>query len=257
MEQAGRRADLLRLVATRQGYDLGYLGDISFGGWRLQRDTCQFLGRYCEEVRPKRVLEFGSGVSTRILAHEAARGHVQQVWSIDHLPDFPGHPRFGLAAQGLQQFVQFVTCPIRLRYVAGKVFQHYALSRAFLKQLGRLDLVLIDGPPYFFNSREPALYLLFEHLAPGSLVLLDDANRRQREQRYLRNWQAYFGPAVETLLLLDEFKKGLALTWRTEAAPWPRRFPPRERLAESWLSLHKEFQRLRGGIMRRLRPQGC
>lgn len=256
MEQAGRRGDLLRLVATRQHYDLGYLGDLSFGGWRLQRDTCQFLGRYCEEVRPKRVLEFGTGLSTRILAHEAARGHVQQVWCIDHLADFPGHPRAALAARGQQQFVQFVTCPIRLRYVAGKVFQYYALSRTFLKQLGLFDLVLIDGPPYFFNSREPALYLLFEHLAPGSLVLLDDANRREREQRYLRNWQAYFGPGVETVVLLDDFKKGLALTWRTAAAPSPLRFPLRERREESWLSLRQEFRRLKGGVRRRLRHLG-
>ena len=73
-------------------YDLSFLEDLLFGGWSIERDTAQFIGKICEIFRPRHVLEFGSGLSTLILAQEASKGNIEKIWSIDHLKNFPGHP---------------------------------------------------------------------------------------------------------------------------------------------------------------------
>jgi hypothetical protein len=52
------------------------------------------------------------------------------------------------------------------------------------------------------------LYQILELTRPGTIVLLDDASRKE-EAGVLANWQAVLGDAIETRLLPD-FVKGLA-----------------------------------------------
>lgn len=196
-------------------YDLSFLEGAAFGGWSIEKDACRFIGKVCETLRPRRVLEFGTGLSTRVLAHEAAKGNVEKIWSVDHLADFPGHPRDMLAPGKGREQVNFRRFPIKLTFLAGKIFQFYSVPKDFFNETGELNLVIIDGPPYYYNSREAALYMVYPHLSDSSLVLLDDANRINREQLYLNNWKRYFGSNIESMLFLDDFKKGLACIWPT------------------------------------------
>lgn len=224
-----------KLAAEREqaAYDLSFLADPRFGGWRLEEDACRFLGRVCETLRPQRVVEFGSGLSTLVLAHEIKRGNVEEVWSIDHLNDFSGHPRGEILAAGLNEYVHFLHCPIRPGFFGGKLFHFYKLPEGMFNSIKSVDLIIIDGPPYFFESREAVLYLAFPALSENSLILLDDAGRKNREQVYLGNWQRYFGANIESVIYENEFKKGLACIWLTGKGAPVTPFPLFERIIAS------------------------
>ncbi len=147
-------------------YDIGFLKESDFGGWGMEEDTCKFIGRLCETLRPRQVLEFGTGLSTIILANEVSRGNIEKVWSVDHLKDFPRH-----------------------------------------------------------------------HLSADGIVLLDNANRKNREQVYLQNWKRYFRENIDSILFLDEFKKGLACICPTGRNEPFSEFPLDSRLRDSWIGL--------------------
>lgn len=236
--------DTIRKLASKtvlDSYDLSYLDNPEYGGWRLEKDACQFIGKYCETFKPRRVLEFGSGLSTLILAHEASRGNVEKVWSIDHMLDFPGHPAKALTDRGNARFVMLHRFPITLRYSAGKLFQFYKIPRSLLREIVSLDLLIIDGPPYFFNGREAALYVVHPLLTRKALVIMDDARRKNREQAYLGNWRYYYGRNIETVMLLKQFRKGLACVRITGHDDPITPFPLRQRLGDSWAAMKRTF----------------
>ncbi|MEK7721902.1 MAG: hypothetical protein AAB359_05885, partial [Elusimicrobiota bacterium] len=45
------------------------------------------------------------------------------------------------------------------------------------------------------------LYDVFQALAPGGYIILDDANRADMERAYVRAWQAAYGDAMDPVLL--------------------------------------------------------
>ncbi len=223
-----------------KSYDLSFLNRPSFGRWSMEEDICRFIGRVCETLRPRRVLEFGTGLSTLILAHEVSKRNIEKVWSIDHIRDFAGYPKDILARRGQGDLVDFRCFPIRLTSLAGKLLQFYSIPKGFFKETGPLDLVIVDGPPYYYNGREAALYTVYPHLSPRGLLLLDDAERKHREQLYLKNWKKYFGANIENALYLKEFKKGLACTWPTGQKEPFSEFGLLERMRALWVTLKYE-----------------
>lgn len=192
-------------------YDLSFIENPGFGGWRLEEDTCKFIGKYCEIYKPEVVVEFGTGLSTLILAQEVLKGNVKTIWSIDHQKIFPGHPKAIVEQnKAMSSHVHFDWFPIKMKVYEGKVFQFYDIPDGFFKRMGHIDLVIIDGPPYYFDSREAALYAVYEQLSKKSLVLLDDANRKNREQKYIKQWKHHYGKNIQCEIFVDEFCKGLA-----------------------------------------------
>jgi hypothetical protein len=80
----------------------------------------------------------------------------------------------------------------------------YYLRRTRFASPLPLDLVLIDGPPAVLGGREGTLYQALEFARPGTIVLLDDANRSE-EQAALSGWRT-----VLEVSLLPGFRKGMA-----------------------------------------------
>ena len=231
------KASLQQIIESSRSYDLSYIDDPQFGRWRLGEDTCQFLGMICRALKPKVVVEFGSGLSSLILAHEIDQGNVGRVYSIDHLDDFPGHPKQILSNKVKNGSISFHHCPIGRAAYAGKGFQFCNIPNGFIDSIGPVDLVLIDGPPYYYESREAALYSVYPALSDHALILLDDAGRETREQVYLKNWARYYGDNINTALFLKEFEKGLGCVWRTGAQTAVQPFPAFERISHSVKSI--------------------
>src|SRR3989338_6923852 len=63
------------------------------GRWSVYPDTARLLLGICGEIKPRRILEFGSGYSTLLFDEAISRGHVEKLVSVDHLSDFKGHPK--------------------------------------------------------------------------------------------------------------------------------------------------------------------
>ena len=215
-------------------YDLSFLEDPCYGKWRIEKDLCQFIGSICEELKPERVLEFGTGLSTHILANEACKGNIKELWSIDHLSDFPGHPKHVLKKE---KFANFCYFPLKLKYIAGKIFYFYSIPKDFFEKIGPIDLVIIDGPPYYYNSREAAMYIVYPYLNNNALILLDDAGRKNKEGLYIENWKSYFGANIEEALFLNEFKKGLACLCHTGRGDKCFKFNIKDRMRDSLIGL--------------------
>ena len=232
---------LAALVSSESlaSYDISYLFNPEFGKWRLAEDACRFLGRICEVLKPRVVVEYGSGLSTLILLEEVRKGNVGEIRSVDHLETFPGHPSEAINdTEQSDAPVQFFFRPIRPRWLAGKLFQFYKKSDdGWLGSLP-VDLVIIDGPPYYFDSREAALYEIFDNHSPNALVILDDANRQNREQVYLANWKRYYEGAIKSDIFLEQFEKGLACVWKTGAVVPVKPFPVSERMFSSFRAIY-------------------
>ena len=219
-------------------YDLTYLENPKFKNWSIFKDTAQLIGRYCETVRPKNIVEFGTGLSTLIFAHEAFKGHVHNVWTIDHFTDFPGHPQKTIEEKYPDQRIRFECFPTKRRYMAGKLFEFYSLPDSYFEKTQHIDLVFIDGPPFYYNhGREAALYWIYPYLSDNAVILMDDGERIQMEQRYLKSWKSYFNGNIDCQLYVEEFGKGLCCAWKTGRNNPVHPFPFQERVRYSWKSL--------------------
>src|SRR5579862_9559880 len=91
-----------RILSARKALDQALSdrgqGDLSWidppptdDGWTLAPDALRFLWNLVRHLRPQHVVEFGSGLSTRLLLR-AIEGMDGAISSIDHDPQFGAAP---------------------------------------------------------------------------------------------------------------------------------------------------------------------
>jgi hypothetical protein len=132
------------------------------------------------------------------------------ITSVDHDPDFGK----ATAEKLLKEFkldcrISFQLAPLVTRDFGGKTLPSYHLQDKLFASIAPVDLVLIDGPPVMLGGREGVLYQTMEFARPGTVVILDDANRSE-EITIIARWQDTLGNAIE-VKLFPEFTKGLAV----------------------------------------------
>lgn len=153
-------------------------------------------------------LECGSGLSTLLLAVVAQqRGH--EHWALEHMVEWGDKVercavRHRLSAMRL--------CNAPLRNYAGYAWYDPPLSR-----LPRsFSLVVCDGPPAeTMGGRYGLVPIMRDHLAPGCVILLDDAER-QYERAIARRWQLELGATQQ---IVDDAKPFIRLVMPDNAAP--------------------------------------
>lgn len=158
--------------------------------WAAAGDFLEHLVDHCLATRPSLIVECGSGLSTLILAACCARNGSGHVYSLEHGPEFATATRAEIARRGLEPFATVIDAPLRNHRLAGEDYPWYTLDALSAESIA---LLVIDGPPGFLrrHARYPALPLLFERLAGGASVFLDDAARAD-EKAILALWQAEF-----------------------------------------------------------------
>ena len=102
MQDILRAAEDYQLTVTHPG-----------GVWALPEDACKFVGSLVRHLRPKRVLEFGSGLSSTIIATELKRVPGAQLISVDHHRVFQAKARRLAEEHHVSDVIQFHRCPIR------------------------------------------------------------------------------------------------------------------------------------------------
>jgi predicted O-methyltransferase YrrM len=178
--------------------------------WALPVDEQRFLASLVAHLKPQHILEFGSGTSTQVFARASAQLNTPcSITSVEHDPDFRQSTIHELGDQresGCRIALQFA--PLVLRECAGKLLPVYRLRPHRFASRRPADLVLIDGPPAALGGREGTLYQVLDFAQPGTLMILDDANRAE-ERTVLSRWQDNLGEAIE-VKLLPEFSHGMA-----------------------------------------------
>lgn len=138
-------------------------------GWVASPDFLLSLFETSRKTKPRLVLELGSGVSTLVLAKSGAK----KIISLDHSLEYGEQTRAMLKnhrVRGVEIRIDELE-----KYKSG--YSWY--SRASLKGITKIELLVIDGPPSATNpdARFPALENLLPLLSPKATIVLDDANR--------------------------------------------------------------------------------
>jgi hypothetical protein len=152
----------------------------------------------------RRVVELGSGISTVLLARlfgQLSGAGERRLVAVEHDARWGRWVVDQLAREGVGDHVVVVDAPLCARSTgeAGPAWYDEAAVRAGLDAAmgGELvDLLVVDGPPAFAVglglARHPALSVLWDRLASGGTVVLDDVER-PGEKEVLRRWESEFG----------------------------------------------------------------
>jgi predicted O-methyltransferase YrrM len=140
--------------------------------WSLRPEALELVEALVGAGRTSAV-ECGSGLSTVTMARALGALGAGHVHALEHDPRWAATTRAALADEGLTAFATVIDAPLRDGW-----YERAALER--LPGAG-IELLLVDGPPAnepaSERSRYPALPALAERLAPGAIIVLDDADR--------------------------------------------------------------------------------
>ena len=167
--------------------------------WAASPDLLLLISEIVKKNKPALVVELGSGVSTLVCAKSGAR----KVISIDNSEQYGGKTR-DLLKEHKVRGVEIRIAPLR-PYANGS--EWYEVSA--LKDLKKIDLLIVDGPPGSKNpeARYPALREFKDKLSAKAIVIIDDVNR-DGERKLAED----FAKALpnHTLTILDH-EKGTAI----------------------------------------------
>lgn len=204
------------------------LRECQLGGWALDAETIGYLVREIVRRKPKSILEFGSGVSTLVLAHTMRRlyGATEHplVWSIEQGLEFLRTAESLVQRHGLLDTVRFLHAPLGPQTIRGWATTCYQVSDAKLASFFgpvRPDFVLIDGPAADYGERFGTLPLIERFLDPNAVVFMDDG-LRDSELAIADWWNRLSYLAVEGIIWVG---KGLVVgrPWSSMAES-PRQF---------------------------------
>lgn len=137
--------------------------------WAASPDLLLTITEIVRKYRPGLVVELGSGVSTLVAAKAGAR----KVVSIDNSDEFGGKT-ISLLKDHKVRGVDVRIAPLQ-PYANG--FTWYDTS--MIKDLKKIDLLIIDGPPGSKNpeARYPALAEFKDKLSSKAVIIIDDVHR--------------------------------------------------------------------------------
>ncbi|MGY8872677.1 MAG: O-methyltransferase [Pseudomonadales bacterium] len=152
----------------------------SLRGWALSPDVSLMLYKEIIAQKPAVVVEFGSGVSTLIIAAALRKNSFGNLVSIDHSHKYSKITRENLTKNNLQPWVEMRVDelkPWKSSHLYDKSPVWYAEDS--LDGVEQIDFVLVDGPPGSVCgfSRYPALPFVFNKLSKNAQIWLDDALR--------------------------------------------------------------------------------
>jgi Methyltransferase domain len=149
--------------------------------------------------RRRRVLEFGSGVSTILIARLASVNQLNnfQIISVDDNSQWLDVVRQLLAREGLEPYVRTTYAPLTdspLGIHGLKWYDVGTLEQAVSDI--QFDMVVVDGPAAYRqelrHARYPAAPFVVGRLAKGFSFYLDDTHRRG-EREIMRLWRDRHG----------------------------------------------------------------
>lgn len=164
------------------------------------------------EHKSMAIIELGSGTST-VLSGYALEGNKRgQIISFDHDASFASHSRVMIEQHNLSKICEVVMSPLKPVAVHGKQMLWYDYTK--FQELNSIDLLIVDGPPNDSGvmTRYPALPLLYDKLAPGAIIIIDDF-RRNEEYQMVAKWVAEFD--LEFLRAIPN-EKGAAILQKRE-----------------------------------------
>ena len=157
----------------------------NLGSWKADVGLLTLVADHILTTKPARIVEFGTGASTLIIARALQLAGGGELISFEQHPEFVDATRSWLADHGLSADLRAVPLRPSPGGWPGLWYDHGPLPNA-------IDLLLIDGPPWTIHPfTRGAASTLFGLIAPDGTVMLDDAARpgeRIVARRWRREW---------------------------------------------------------------------
>lgn len=154
------------------------------GSWKADTALLAFVAGQIERSRPMLVVEFGTGASTLVIARALSLAGGGRHIAFDQDADFVEATRRWLAEHGHTADLRHAALGTSSGW-PGLWYDHGDLPHG-------IDLLVIDGPPWTIHPlTRGAAECLFDRIAPGGIIVLDDAARpgeRLVARRWRRNW---------------------------------------------------------------------
>lgn len=172
-------------------------------GWATSPDVLLHLHTHIMAVRPKVVVECGSGASTLVIADALRQNGLGKLVSLEHSDYYGAQTWSKLRAESLEKWVDLRIGDLELwngqhlnNDNTEKLSRWYPMS--LLEGIEQVDLLWVDGPPgnTCSFSRYPALPALVDRTSPSAEVWMDDTVR-QEEQDICERWAADYGFYLE------------------------------------------------------------
>ena len=160
----------------------------NLGSWKADVGFLKLIADHVREVKPQSVLELGAGASSLIIARALQINGTGELLSVDQHGEFVKATQEWLREHGLGGEVRHA--PLRPAPAGwpGVWYDHGPLPDT-------IDLLVIDGPPWTIHPYvRGSAETLFDRIAVGGVVLLDDAARpgeRVVARRWRRNWPGF------------------------------------------------------------------
>jgi hypothetical protein len=169
--------------------------------WPISPDLAMLLIKLIELNTYDLVVEFGSGISTVVIAkalsQQAAKQHRDpaKFVSFEHLDDYYEKTAVQLASAGLDNAVQLELTPLAPYMASDNTIYSYYNCRRVLKKMGKEFkgsrlLVFVDGPPASTgkHARYPALPLILESFGVVFIDMIMDDCKRSDEKDIMSLW---------------------------------------------------------------------
>lgn len=184
--------------------------------YSAQPDLLLIVSRLIRNRRPRVIVELGAGVSTVLIATLLRQLGAGSLISVESDARYAETVRQRLEELGLADWVTVIVADLVPHAGPGGAGVWYDMGRV-REVATRIDLLLVDGPSAAFGEtvREPALDTFAPLLAPGAVIVLDDA-KRPGERRIVQNWRRRHARARYTPL--DTEKGAQLIEWPGEEA---------------------------------------
>jgi len=158
--------------------------------WSAAPDFLKLIAEHALTQHPVTIVECSSGMTSLVLARCSELNGHGHLYSLENGAEYAERSREALEHYNLGWRASVIDAPLERYALGGETYQWYSL--AGLPETG-IEMLVIDGPPGFIqrHSRYPALPLLYDRLADGCVIFLDDA-ARQDEQEIVARWLAEF-----------------------------------------------------------------
>jgi predicted O-methyltransferase YrrM len=154
----------------------------NLGSWKADTGLLNLLTDHILAERPGMVVEFGTGASTLIIARALEKAGGGTLISFEQHAEFVEATRDWLNDYGLKADLRAVPLVPASDGWPGLWYDHGRLP-------GKIDLLVIDGPPWTIHPfTRGSADTLFDQIAPGGTVILDDA-ARPGERLVARRWR--------------------------------------------------------------------
>jgi len=211
------------------------------GGWALNQESCKFLGNLVSSLRVENTLEFGSGYSSTVIAHELQKTNTGFLHSIDNSTNWSIKAKNFASENQLSHKIAFHVFKLSLKFYPRIAYIFYDIDDRFYDLCPIYDLVVIDGPSQDVG-REGALYEIFSKVKVGGYFFVDDS-RADHMRTVIKRWSLSFPTSIAARNFY-EIGNGITIIKKIGEAYDEPYISPRQSFV-LWIKALRNYMRLR------------